>query len=83
MPKQETRIGRDRGTAELDAQLRVEREANRVGFSVTRWMMPSRTSEAPQKPAFSGALSDYGPVASPLKMKMQVKKPSGGVTLYC
>jgi hypothetical protein len=69
--EQETRIGRDRGTAELDAQLRVEREANRFGFSVTHWMMPSAPARHPEARIFSRALSDYGPVTSPLKLKMQ------------
>ena len=37
--------------AELDAKLRIEPEADRAGFCVTHWMMPSATREAPQKPA--------------------------------
>jgi hypothetical protein len=50
--KQETRIGRDRGPVELDAQLKVEREANRAGFGVTHWMMPSAPARHPRAPAF-------------------------------
>src|SRR5262249_29924867 len=49
--EQQPRVGRDGGAAELDAKLRIEREANRGRFCVTHWMMPSATREAPQKPA--------------------------------
>ena len=49
--EQQPCVGRDGGAAELDAKLRIEREANRARFCVTHWMMPSATREAPQKPA--------------------------------
>jgi hypothetical protein len=67
--KQEARIGGDRGAAELDAKLRVEREANWAGFGVTHWMMPSAPARHPRRPHFSRALSDYGPVDSAPKRK--------------
>jgi hypothetical protein len=70
--KQEARIGRDRGAAELDAKLRVEREANRARCRVTHWMMPSAPARHPRNPHFLRALSDYGPVRSSLKTKMRV-----------
>ena len=50
--KQEAGVGRDRGTAELDAKLRVEREANRARFGVTHWMMPSAPARHPRRPHF-------------------------------
>ena len=54
--KKQTSIGGDCRTAELDAKLGIEREANRGRCPVTHWMMPSATREAPQKPAvFAGA----------------------------
>jgi len=49
--EQQPRVGRDGGAAELDAKVRIEREANRARFCVTHWMMPSAIREAPQKPA--------------------------------
>jgi len=71
--QKQPRIGRDRGTAELDAKLRVEREANRARFRVTHWMMPSAPARHPRLRHFLRALSDYGSVDSALKTKMPVK----------
>jgi len=39
--EQEAGIRGDRGSAELDAKLGIEREANRARSCVTHWMMPS------------------------------------------
>ena len=50
--QKQPRIGRDRGTAELDAKLRVEREANRAQIPCHPLDDALRTSEAPQAPAF-------------------------------
>src|SRR5262245_41864867 len=69
--KQEARIGGNGGSAKLDAKLGVEREANRARFLVTHWMMPSASARHPRSPHFLKALSDYGPIDSPLKTKMR------------
>ena len=80
--KQQPRVGRDGGAAELDAKLGIEpveresiggvgREAKRARFHVTHWMMPSATARHPKSPHFWRALSDYGPIDSPRKTKMQ------------
>ena len=62
--QQQPSIGGDRGAVELDAELRIEREANRARFGVTHWMMPSAPARHPRGPHFLRALSDYGPVDS-------------------
>lgn len=69
--EKQSRIGRDRGTAELDAKLRIERELDRTRFRVTHWMMPSAPARPPGNLRFSRALNNYGPVDSALKMKMR------------
>jgi hypothetical protein len=69
--KQQPRVGRDGGAAELDAKLGIERGAKRARFHVTHWMMPSANRKAPPSPHFWRALSDYGPIDSPRKTKMQ------------
>ena len=45
-------IGGDRCSAELDAKLRVEREANRARFRVTHWKMPSAPARSRRAPHF-------------------------------
>ncbi len=70
--EEEPSIGGDRGSAEPDAQLRVEREANRARFRVTHWMMPSASARHPRIPHFLRSLSDYGPAPSPLKTKIRI-----------
>jgi|SRR5215831_10711303 len=72
--QQQPGIRRDRGTMELDAKLRIEREANRARFRVTHWIVPSAPARHPRNPHFLRALSDYGPSDSPLKTKIRVNK---------
>ncbi len=54
-------IGSDRGSVELDAQLGIEREADRARFCVTHWMMPSAPARHPRNPHFLRALSGLWP----------------------
>src|SRR5262249_52788093 len=71
--EQQPSIGSDRRSSELDAKLRIEREANRARCCVIHWMMPSATARHPRDPHFLRLLSDYGVVRSALKTKMRDK----------
>src|SRR5713101_3200475 len=71
--EQQPSIGSDRGSAELDAELRIEREANRARCRVTHWVVPSVSARNPREPRFLRVLSDYGLVRPPLKTKMWAK----------
>jgi hypothetical protein len=68
--EQQPGIGGDRRSAELDAKLGVEREANRARCRVTHWVVPSASARSPREPRFMRVLSDYGLVRSPRKTKM-------------
>src|SRR6267143_1004799 len=68
--EQEPSVGGHRGSSELDAELRIEREANRARCRVTHWVVTSASARNPRKPSFFRVLSDYGLVRSPLKTKM-------------
>ena len=59
------------GAIDVERHASAEREANWAGFGVTHWMMPSAPARHPRNPHFLRALSNYGPVASPLKTKMR------------
>src|SRR5207245_11158487 len=77
-----------RTQAEALVQLAREKQTSVGGdrFGVTHWMMPSATREAPQKPHFWRALSDYGPVGSLLKTKMRAnlrRVVCGALALVC
>ena len=74
--QQQPGVGGHRGAPELDAQLRVEREANRAGLRVTHWVVPSAPARSPREPRFMRALSDYGPLRSAFKSKMWVSDAS-------
>jgi hypothetical protein len=50
--EQQPSIGSDCRPLELDAELRVEREANRARFRITDWMMPSAPARHPRNPHF-------------------------------
>jgi len=67
----------DRGAAELDMQLRIERKANRARCRVTQWVVPSASARSPREPRFMRALSDYGPLRSAFKSKMWAKRTDG------
>ncbi len=67
--EQQPSIRGNRGSAELDAKLGVEREAKQTRCCVTHWMMPSAPARRPKDPHFLRVLSDYGAVHSPLKTK--------------
>jgi hypothetical protein len=71
--EQQPGIGGDGGSPELDAQLGVEREANRADFRVTHWMMPSGPARSRREPHFLRVLRDYGLVRSSLKTGMRAK----------
>lgn len=58
---------------ELDTKLRIEPEANRARFRGTHRMIPSAAARHARYPHFSPALSDYGPIDSPLKIKMRAE----------
>src|SRR5438093_9141300 len=75
--EQEPSIGGHRGSSELDAELRIEREANRARCRVTHWVVSSALARSPREPRFLRVLSDYGLVRAPLKTKMWVQS---GVT---
>jgi hypothetical protein len=74
--EQQPGIRADGGSAELDAKLGIEREANRASFRVTHWMMPSAPARHSRNPRFLQALSDYDLVRSLLKTKMRVNRRS-------
>jgi len=74
--EQQPRIGGHRGSSELDAELRIEREANRARCRVTHWVVPSAPARSPREPRFMRALSDYGPLRSAFKSKMWAKSLS-------
>ena len=57
-------IGGHRGSSELDAELRIERDVNRARCRVTHWVVPSAPARSPREPRFVRALSDYGPLRS-------------------
>jgi hypothetical protein len=61
---------RSRGSPELDAELRIEREANRARCRVTHWMVPSASARSPREPRFLRVLSDYDVARSAFKTKM-------------
>src|SRR5260370_29025401 len=65
--EQQPSIGGHRGSSELDAQLGIEREANRARCRVTHWVVPSAPARSPREPRFMRALSDYGPLRSAFK----------------
>ncbi len=71
--EQEAGIGGHRGPPELDAELGVEREANRARFRVTHWVVPSASVRSPREPRFLRVLSDYDPARSVFKSKMRVQ----------
>ena len=71
--EQQPSIGGDRGSAELDAKLGIEREANRARCRVTHGMMPSGPARSRREPHFLRVLRDYGLIRSPLKTKMWVR----------
>src|SRR6266446_5162 len=58
--EQQPRIGGHRGSSELDAELRIEREANRARCCVTHWVVPSAPARSPREPRFMRALGDCG-----------------------
>jgi len=72
--EQQPSIGGDRGSAELDAKLGIEREANRARCRVTHGMMPSGPARSRPEPHFLRVLRDYGLIRSPPKTKMWVLK---------
>jgi len=74
--EQQPGIRGDRGAAELDTQLRIERETNRARCRVTHWVVPSASARSPREPRFMRALSDYGPLRSAFKSKMWVSDAS-------
>ncbi|SRR2546429_4827665 len=74
--EQQPSIGGHRGSSELDAELRIEREANRARCRVTHWVVPSAPARSPREPRFMRALSDYGPLRSAFKSKMWAKSLS-------
>src|SRR6266852_7622965 len=71
--EQQPSIGSDRGSAELDAELRIEREANRARCRVTHWVVPSVAARNPREPRFLRVLSDYDVARSAFKTKMWVE----------
>ena len=58
--EQQPSIGGHRGSPELDAELRIEREANRARCRVTHWVVPSASARSPREPRFLRVLGDYG-----------------------
>jgi hypothetical protein len=56
----EPSIGGYRGSAELDAELRIEREVNLARCRVTHWVVPSASARSPRAARFLRVLSDYG-----------------------
>src|SRR2546427_6819085 len=75
--EQEPSIGGHRGSSELDAQLRIDREANRARCRVTHWVVPSASARSRREPRLLRVLSDYGQVRSPFKTKMWDYRASG------
>src|SRR5712692_5232987 len=71
--QQQPGVGGHRGSPELDAKLRIEREANRARFRVTHWVVPSAPARSPREPHFLRVWRDYGLICSPLKTKMRVE----------
>jgi len=67
---QEAGIGGHRRAPELDAQLRIEREANRARCRATHWVVRSASARSPREPSFLLALSDHGVARSRLKSEM-------------
>src|SRR5437899_2287418 len=59
--EQEPSIRGHCGSSELDAELRIEREANRARCRVTHWVVPSASARSPREPRFLRASSDYDP----------------------
>src|SRR5258708_4405238 len=55
--EQQPSLGGNRGSAELDAKLGIERETNRARFRVTHWVVPSAPARSCREPQFLGALS--------------------------
>src|SRR6266852_4165699 len=53
-------IGGHRGSSEIDAELRIEREANRARSRVTHLGGALRVARSPREPRFLRVLSDYG-----------------------
>ncbi len=74
--EQQPSIGGHRGSSELDAELRIEREANRARCRVTHWVVPTAPARSPREPRVMRALSDYGPLRSAFKSKMWAKSLS-------
>src|SRR2546426_3605761 len=58
--EQQPHIGGDGSAAELDAKLRIEREANRIRCRVTHGVVPSASARSRREPRFLRVLSDYG-----------------------
>src|SRR5260370_30365787 len=48
--EQQPMIGGHRGSSELDAELRIERQANRARCRVTHWGVPSASARSPREP---------------------------------
>jgi len=48
--EQDTGIGGHRRAPELDAKLRIKREANRARCCVTHWVVPSASARSPREP---------------------------------
>jgi hypothetical protein len=46
--EQQPMIGGHRGSSELDAELRIERDVNRARCRVTHWVVPPRQRGAPE-----------------------------------
>ena len=78
--QQEPGVRGHRRAAEFDAKLGIEREANRVRFRVTHWVVPSIPARRPREPRFMQALSDYRPARSPFKSKMRVQMPAAAAS---
>src|SRR3990172_1943880 len=57
---QDAGIGGHRRAPDLDAQLRIEREANRARCRATHWVVPSASARSPREPRFLLAVGDYG-----------------------
>jgi hypothetical protein len=78
--EQQVSIGGDRSSAEVDAKLGIEREANRARCRVTHGMMPSGPARSRREPHLLRVLHDYGPIRSPLSERAEFRSVALQIT---
>jgi len=74
--------GGHRRAAEFDAKLGIEREANRVRFRVTHWVVPSAPARTPTSRVVCGRLGISAWSVQLSKQKCGLKRDQGLILTY-